>query len=76
MVRTLAQCSADLCLAGSGHLVSAPIITANREVERDSNKWTILVGGGVGRVFLWGSQPMNIDVQAYYNVAKPQFVGD
>ena len=58
------------------YLVTAPIITANWEAERDSNKWTIPVGGGAGRIFRVGSQPMNVSLQAYYNVAKPEVVGD
>jgi hypothetical protein len=34
------------------------------------------IGGGVGRVFRVGSQPVNASLQAYANVAKPDLFGD
>jgi hypothetical protein len=53
--------------------VSAPIITANWEADSD-NQWLVpLGGGGAGRVFRSGPQPVNVGLQAYYNVEKPQF---
>jgi hypothetical protein len=51
-------------------LVSAPIITANWEADSD-NTWTVPVGGGAGRVFHIGPQPVNASLQAYYNVEAP-----
>jgi hypothetical protein len=57
------------------YLVTAPIITANWEANSD-NRWTVPVGGGAGRIFRAGKQPMNINFQIYYNVEKPTFVGD
>ena len=57
-------------MAGGWYLISAPIITANW--EGDSNdKWTIPFGGGLGRVFRIGKQPINFNTQAYYNVETP-----
>ena len=58
------------------YFTSSPIMTANWEAERDSQKWTVPVGGGFGRVFKVGNQPMNFNVQAFYNVSAPDFVGD
>jgi hypothetical protein len=52
------------------YLSSAPIITANWEAG-SGNKWTIPFGGGVGRIFKIGNQPMNASVQAFVNVDKP-----
>lgn len=52
------------------YLTSAPIITANWEAE-SGNKWTVPFGGGVGKIFKIGKQPMNAQVQAFYNVEKP-----
>jgi hypothetical protein len=34
------------------------------------------LGGGAGRVFRTGPQPVNATLQAYYNVEKPRFGPD
>jgi len=52
------------------YLTSAPIITANWKAD-SGNKWTVPFGGGVGKIFRIGKQPMNAQVQAFYNVEKP-----
>ena len=52
------------------YLVSSPIITANWEADND-NTWTVPVGGGVGKIFRVGKQPMNAQIQGFYNVEKP-----
>ena len=57
------------------YLSSAPIITANWEANSD-NRWTIPLGGGLGKVFRIGKQPINAQVSGYYNVEKPQFGAD
>ena len=50
-------------------------MTANWEA-RSGQKWTILVGGGDGRVFRIGKQPLNASAQYFYNVEHPDQVGD
>ena len=51
-------------------LASAPIITANwNGSSRD--RWTVPVGGGVGKLFKIGKQPIRTQLQAFYNVEKP-----
>ena len=57
------------------YLTSAPIITANWEANSD-NTWTIPFGGGVGKLFRIGKQPINTQLSAYYNVEKPEFGPD
>jgi hypothetical protein len=52
-------------------VTSAPINTANWN-EDSADRWTIPIGGGVGRIIKAGKQPMNISAQAYYNVRKPE----
>jgi hypothetical protein len=52
------------------YLVSAPIITANWEAD-SNERWTVPFGGGVGKIFRIGKQPVNAQVSAYYNVEKP-----
>lgn len=61
---------------GAGwYLTSAPIITANWEAS-SSDRWTVPFGGGVGRVMKFGNQPVNMSVQAYVNVEKPDIGPD
>ena len=52
------------------YLTSAPIITANWEAD-SKNTWTVPFGGGVGKIFRIGKQPLNAQVSAYYNVERP-----
>ena len=46
-------------MAGGWFLTSAPIITANWEASSD-NTWLVPLGGGGGRVFKIGPQPVNV----------------
>ena len=57
------------------YLTSAPIITANWEADSD-NTWTVPFGGGVGKLFKIGSQPINAQVSGYYNAVTPDFGAD
>ena len=52
------------------YLTSSPIITADWEAGH-GDRWTVPVGGGFGRVFKIDRQPVNMQLAAYYNVAKP-----
>ena len=49
--------------------VTAPIITANWEAD-SGDRWIVPVGGGVGKIFAIGSQKINGQAQAFYNVVK------
>ena len=60
----------ELQLARGWYLTSAPIITADWEAGH-GDRWTVPVGGGFGRVFKIGNQPVNAQLAAYYNVATP-----
>ena len=69
------QAFANYNLSNGWYLTSAPIITSNWEAS-DGNKWTVPVGGGVGRVFRIGNlPPMNASIQGYYNAVRPDVVG-
>jgi hypothetical protein len=57
-------------LPNSWYLTSAPVITANWE-EKDDERWTVPFGGGVGKIFKIGGQPINAQMAAYYNAIKP-----
>jgi hypothetical protein len=57
------------------YLVTSPIITANWRAT-SGDQWILPVGGGVGRLFRIGKQPINASLQAYANVVKPDLFGD
>ena len=52
------------------YLSMSPTISANWEANSD-NRWTVPFGGGFGRVFKIGKQPVNAALKAYYNVEHP-----
>jgi hypothetical protein len=56
------------------YLTSSPVITANWEAD-NNNEWTVPLGGGFGRIFKMGKQHMNAQMQAFYNVEKPDNIG-
>ena len=62
-------------LPDSWYLTAAPIITANWKAD-SNNTWTVPFGGGVGKIFRIGKQPMNGQVSVYYNVEKPDYGPD
>jgi hypothetical protein len=47
------------------YVVSTPIVTADWTAERNK-RWTVPVGGGVGKIFKIGSQPLNARAE-YFN---------
>ncbi|MDM0109490.1 transporter [Variovorax sp. J22R24] len=55
---------------GGFYLTTAPIITADWNAE-SSQRWTVPLGGGVGKIFHLGKLPVNTQLSAYYNVVKP-----
>jgi hypothetical protein len=61
-------------LAKGWYLTSVPIITANWEAD-SGNRWTIPIGGGAGKIFKVGKQPVNTQLQAFYNLDKPENTG-
>ena len=56
------------------YLTSSPVVTS--DWNRSRQKWTVPVGGGFGKIVRIGKLPVNLQLQAYYNVAKPDEVGD
>ena len=52
------------------YINSSPILTANWEADSD-NTWTIPLGGGIGKIFNIGKQPVNAQLTSYYNVEHP-----
>ena len=52
------------------YLVSSPVMTANWSAP-SSQRWSIPVGGGVGKIFKIDGQAMNASLQAFDYVAHP-----
>jgi hypothetical protein len=55
------------------YLAGSPVITANWKADRAGDVWTVPLGGGVGKVLHIGDQPINLQLQALGNVARPEF---
>jgi len=55
--------------AGGWYLTSAPLNTANWAAA-SGDVWTVPVGGGFGKI-IPGKPPLNVTLQAYYHVVKP-----
>jgi hypothetical protein len=51
-------------------LTTSPVVTANWLAE-SGQRWTLPVGGGVGRVFKLDDHPVSAYISAYYNVVRP-----
>ena len=56
------------------YLTTTPLMTANWEATHE-NRWTVPVGGGIGRIFKIGDQSINAQISAYYNVVTPEDTG-
>lgn len=53
------------------YLTSTPLITANWEAEDRRNRWTVPIGGGVGKVMFRGEKrPINLKLQGFYFLEK------
>jgi len=57
-------------LPGGWYLTMSPNITADWHADSEE-RWTVPIGGGVGRLFRVGKQPVNIQLAGYYNVVHP-----
>lgn len=49
---------------------STPTFVADWE-ESSSERWTTPIGGGIGRVVEFGSQPVNFSLEGYWNAETP-----
>jgi opacity protein-like surface antigen len=66
----LAQPFLNYNMAEGWYLTTAPIITSNW-LAASGERWTVPVGGGFGRVFKIGDQPVNASLAGYYNAIRP-----
>jgi len=58
------------------YLTSSPIVTENWEADDSDNRWTVPVGGGFGKIFKVGEQPINAQVQSFYYAESPHLGPD
>ena len=68
--QTLLQPFVNYNLPEGWYLTSSPIMTANWSADA-SQRWNVPLGGGVGKIFKIGGQPMNASLQAFDYVAHP-----
>ncbi|WP_246556853.1 outer membrane protein [Bradyrhizobium liaoningense] len=66
----LAQPFVNYNMAHGWFLTTSPVITANW-LAASGQQWTVPVGGGVGRIFKLGEQPVSAYISGYYNVVRP-----
>lgn len=52
------------------YITGSPIVTANWRGPA-GNQWLVPVGGGLGRVFRMGFQPVNVSAQFFGNAVRP-----
>lgn len=57
-------------LPGGWYVNSIPMITADWKADA-GERWTVPIGGGVGRILRIGPLPLGVDMGAYYNVVRP-----
>lgn len=58
--------------SGGTYFTSSPIITADWNAD-NRQRWTVPLGGGFGKIFHIGKQPVNASLAAYYNVVSPDY---
>jgi opacity protein-like surface antigen len=66
----LAQPFLNYNMAHGWYLTTSPIITSNW-LAASGQQWIVPVGGGFGRVFKVGDQPVNAQIAGYYNAIRP-----
>jgi hypothetical protein len=68
--QTLLQPFVNYNLPEGWYLATSPIITANWSAS-SSYRWSVPLGGGVGKILKIGNQPINASLHFYDYVARP-----
>jgi hypothetical protein len=55
--------------SGGWYIASSPIITAGWQIS--GPKWTVPLGGSIGRVIRIGKLPVSLSIGGYYNALRP-----
>jgi hypothetical protein len=73
--QTLIEPFVNYNLDNGWYLISDSVITYDWKIK-SGDKMTLPLGGGVGKIFKVGKQPMNARVEAYSNVINPDGAPD
>jgi hypothetical protein len=57
------------------YISSTPTITADWEADSD-DRWTVPLGGGIGKLVRFGQQPVDVKAQGFVNAVKPDGAAD
>jgi len=68
--QTLIQPFVNYNLSDGWSISSSPILTANWKADA-GDRWLVPLGGGFGKVFRIGRQPMSFNAQAFWHAVKP-----
>ncbi|QQL46088.1 transporter [Sulfuriroseicoccus oceanibius] len=68
--QTLLQPFVNYNLDNGWYLMTDPVVLANWQAA-PGQRWSVPVGGGIGRMFKIGNQPLNARLRGYYNVERP-----
>jgi hypothetical protein len=71
----LLEYSVNYNVTDGWYLTSGPTITGDWRAEA-GRRWVVPVGGGFGKVFTLGRQPMALETQAFYNLERGADVGN
>jgi opacity protein-like surface antigen len=66
----LAQPFFNYNLPHGWYFTTSPVVTANW-LAAPGQQWTVPIGGGFGRIFKIGDQPVSANIAGYYNVIRP-----
>lgn len=58
-------------MRGGWYVTSTPVITSNW-VKASSDRWTVPLGGGFGRVFTVNGLHLNAHLEVFRNVRRPE----
>ncbi|MFO1476251.1 MAG: neuromedin U [Verrucomicrobiota bacterium] len=72
--RFLTQPFINYNFPGAWYLTFSPIITADWNAD-SAHRWVVPVGGGLGKIVRLGKLPLNLQLDAYYNVVTPATYG-
>ena len=74
-VNGLAQPFINYNFAEGFYLTSSPMITMDW-LAKANQQLVLPLGGGFGKIFHLGKQPINASISAYYNVVRPDYGAD
>ena len=62
-------------LPDGAYLTSSPVLTVDWKAN-SGNRWTVPLGGGIGKIFHFGRLPVNMQIAAYYPDGRNEILLD